>query len=80
MGWRGTEAKEVELSKKAAENVVVSAAAAAVDGGVEVLAETEAPEIERKMEEPKEDSSEWILEEGCGAGPVGKDRAGSGLT
>lgn len=79
MGWSGTEAKEVELSKKAAvADVAVGSATKAVDSGVEVFADTEAPEIDRNIETPAAYSSEWILDD---AGPVGLDsRAGSGLT
>lgn len=72
MGWRGIEANEVELSKNGPE--AVGSTMAVESGGVEVFAETEAPEIDRKMEE-EADSSEWILElEEAG------NRAGSGRT
>lgn len=79
MGWSGTEAKEVELSKKAAvADAAVGSATKAVDSGVDVFADTDAPEIDRNIETPAADSSEWILED---AGPTRCDiRAGLGRT
>lgn len=69
MGCKGMEAKEVEPSK-AEETVVLLVVVVAaeskkeVESGVDVLAETEAPEIERKMlVAPAADSSEQIFED-----------------
>jgi hypothetical protein len=48
-GWRGVEAKEVELANEAARSMPEGPMRSArqVEGGVEVLALTEAPEIDR---------------------------------
>lgn len=48
-GWRGIEAKEVELANEAARSTTEESPRSArqVERGVEVLALTEAPEIDR---------------------------------
>lgn len=55
----------MELSKKAAvADAAVGSATKAVESGVEVFAETDAPDIDLKIETPAAaDSSEWIFEE-----------------
>lgn len=74
MGWRGTAAKEVELSKSGPDAAAVGSGSGWAESGVvDVLADTEAPEIVRKIEELVADSSEWILE-----GPEAGIRVGSG--
>lgn len=68
-GWRGMEAKESEQSKVEARSkpeLYGQASMRTVERGVDVLALTEAPEIERNVVV----SSEWILLE--------ERRAGSG--
>ena len=69
MGWRGTEAKEGELSKEAARSIWAGYGSSkrVVDKGVEVLALIDAPEIVLK------NGAAWVvvvaeegLEEGIG--------------
>lgn len=64
MGWRGTEAKEEELSKEAARSIWAGYGSRrrVVERAVEVLALIDAPEIVLKT------GAVWAAEEGLEAG------------